>query len=87
MAKKGICVVTKNKAYAYKFKMALEEKTRVKWADGSPPTKVDFGYEIFYIEPNPYNIFNALTGTTYKQFKDYNLFEELEAGEYDIYVL
>lgn len=87
MAKKGICVVTKNKAFAYKFKLTLEEKTNVRWADGSLPTQIDFGYEIFCIEPNPYNRLNVLTGATYKDLKGSDLFKELDKGEYDIYIL
>ena len=92
MAKKGICIVTKNKAFAYKFKLTLEEKTNVRWADGSLPTQVTFGYEIFCFEPNPHNRFNVLTGATYNQLEEdksenYGFFKDLMTGEYDIYVL
>ncbi len=87
MTKKGICIATKNKAFAYKFKKVLEEKTNVKWADGSLPTQIDIEYEIFYIEPNPYNKLNIMTGTTYEDLIRYDLFKELAEGEYDIYVL
>lgn len=93
MAKKRICVVTKNPIEACAFKMLLEQKTNVRWADGSLPTQVA-GYEIFCFDlSHPYfYASNIMTGTTFEQLikdkdEDLGFFKDLITGKYDIYVL
>lgn len=87
MNKKGICVFTKNELDACSFKMLLEAKTSVRWADGSLPTEINCGYTIFCFEPNPNFSSNAMTGASYDYLKDTEFFEDLTTGKYDVYIL